>query len=273
MFKKILAALALVLISISAFAQFGTWGYDNNTRIFQPPGVVVNQQGGSFVSAVPIANSAILAAQPVGARGAPTNCQVIEKTTWQRISGGAGEAVIKGIGLGLLGAAADRIGRTGGRWTEVGLIGGAGVGFLEGSADKYTMVCHNPSNQPSGTASNSSQGTGGYMCFVQGMKNAIAVGKPSDCADVAALVAAAKVGATPSSQEVAPTAQREVPAVFTPKSEGEPAPIAMTCYVKDGEGTYRFNAVDGVKIARDDCNAILAKQRPLPPLKSMSISF
>lgn len=65
MIARTVATLTFATLSLSAFAQFGTWGHNNDTRTWHPPGVVVNQQGGSFVSGAPIANSAILAAQPV----------------------------------------------------------------------------------------------------------------------------------------------------------------------------------------------------------------
>ncbi len=271
MIARVLATLALTFASISAFAQYGTFGYDNNTRQWVPPGVAVNQQSSSPVFAAPAVGSAILAAQPAQVRGIPANCEIIRKDIWERIGNGATEAVIKGIGLGLLGVAADRIGRTGGKWTNVGLTGGAAVGFLEGSADKYTMVCHNHSNQhsnqSSGTAS-APQGTGGHMCFIEGVKEAFPVKDPSTCSDIAGRMAKAKVGA-PSSQEAAPA--EEKPAVFTPVAKGRPAQINKTCHYEASDGTYRFNAISGTKIGPSECNAIIRGQREVPSVSNLSL--
>ncbi len=265
MIARTVATLTFATLSLSAFAQFGTWGHNNDTRTWHPPGVVVNQQGGSFVSGAPIASSAILAAQPVVARGVPANCQVIEKTTWQRINGGAGEAVIKGIGLGLLGAAADRIGRTGGRWTEVGLIGGAGVGFLEGSADKYTMVCHNSSNQPSGTASNSSQGTGGYMCAIEGLKETLLVKDPSTCPQIAGNMAKAKVVSAEASVQQAPTPTQHGPVRADPPKPWGHRGATGTCYfTQELKGSLPTGCAQATTVAATDGEGMSAWKARLP---------
>lgn len=261
MIARILAALAFVFFSSASGAQTCTYHYGGGQTCWGPGTTGPLNQSRST-------GSAILAAQPVVARGVPANCEIVEKTVWQRIGNGAEEAFVKGVGFGLLGVAADRIGRTGGKWTNVGLAGGAGAGFLQGSADKYTMVCHNhSSNQPSGTAS-SPQGNGGHMCAIEGVKEAFPVKDPSTCSDIAGHIAKAKVG-TPSSQEAAPA--EEKPAVFTPVAKGRPAQINKTCHYEASDGTYRFNAISGTKIGPSECNAIIRGQREVPSVSNLSL--
>jgi hypothetical protein len=75
------------------------------------------------------------------------------------------------------------------------------------------------------------------------------------------------IGGTPPSAQQ-PTQQSHE--VFTPTGTNPPE-INQTCYVKAPEGTYRFNTVDGVKIGRNDCQAIMKGEKTLPPLTSLSI--
>lgn len=71
----------------------------------------------------------------------PPNCRLVEKTLWQRVSGGVQNALLDGAVGALFGAAVDGAQGTGGRWTNVGLNAGAGLGLLQGSSDHLTMVC------------------------------------------------------------------------------------------------------------------------------------
>lgn len=154
---RILATLAFVLTLAPAFAQdsrcqqhhgggqsgwFGCGSYSQDQRFVVGGNQQPSNNGIALGAPSVIFRNAPSTVHAQHGRSIPANCEIIEKTDWQRIAKGAGEAVIKGIGFGFLGAAADRIGRTGGTWTNVGLSGGAGIGFLQGSADQYTMVCH-----------------------------------------------------------------------------------------------------------------------------------
>jgi hypothetical protein len=246
-------------------------------------------------------------------RNIPAHCEIVRNDVWQRIGNGAGEALIKGIGFGFLGAAADRIGRTGGTWTNVGLSAGAGIGFLEGSADQYTMVCHQQQSGSfqQGLPAGGSHSQGAVTRFtcnprVNGQSFVLQVRQNTFCPELesAMLLAASSgqpvqailggvrisgqnfemvssaqmvqsvinlmartIGGTPPSAQQ-PTQQSHE--VFTPTGTNPPE-INQTCYVKAPEGTYRFNTVDGVKIGRNDCQAIMKGEKTLPPLTSLSI--
>lgn len=71
----------------------------------------------------------------------PPNCQMVEKATWQRVSDGAGSALVGAIVGALGGHAIDRWRGTGGRWTEIGAASMGAMGFAQGSQPGMTVVC------------------------------------------------------------------------------------------------------------------------------------
>lgn len=268
MFKKILAALAFTALSVSAFAQHGTWGYQNNTRQWAPPGVAVNQnvQNGSFVSGIPVATGypagAVLVQQ--GAAAPQGYCSWGERFL--------NVAASTGIGA-VFGALAGDSTRAAGKGAAAGVMVGVFIPCqqpVQQGGVVRQLVAPGQAQQGSVTVY-APQGSSGFMCAVEGIKEVFLVKDPSTCPQIAGNIAKAKVGTALSSQEAAPAAQHEGPAVFTPKSEGVPASIPMTCRIGTAEGMYRFNVVDGRKITPEECAAYKQQQTPLPPKDKMAI--
>lgn len=76
-----------------------------------------------------------------GQGGIQPGCQLVRADLWSRLANGAKEAFLDSLVGGLTGAVSDRINRTGGHWTNIGLHSGLAVGFLQGSREQYTVIC------------------------------------------------------------------------------------------------------------------------------------
>ncbi len=127
-----------------------------------------------------------------------------------------------------------------------------------------------PANVQQGVVTSAPQGDSGFMCAVEGIKEAFLVKDKSTCSQIAGRKALEKVG-NDQHQDTPSGTQPQGQAVFTPISQGRPAEIDKTCYLGAPHGTYRFNAVEGVKIGKSECLAIKGGQKPLPPVSNLSI--
>ncbi len=166
MIKRILATLALILISAPAFAQdsrcqqhhgggqsgwFGCGSYSQSQQFVVGGNQQVTNGGVVYGGQQAIFHNAPSTIQVVGSTNPPI-CRTVERTFWERIAGGAGEGVIDAITGAALGAAGDRIGGTGGKWTRTGAAAGFGIGFNQGSAQRFITVCWQPPQPGTATA-------------------------------------------------------------------------------------------------------------------------
>ena len=146
-FRNVFVAISLVLSSFAASAGCNGLSPIVPGQGYQTGGPcwAGNQQVGQVVTVVATQPQVVQYIQQE--RRIPPNCRIVEKSFWDRLTGGAKEAALDGIVGALGGAATDGIRRTGGRWTNIGLNGGAALGFAEGSADKLTMICQNQADE------------------------------------------------------------------------------------------------------------------------------
>jgi hypothetical protein len=81
-------------------------------------------------------------------RGLPPHCRLVEKPVWERISAGAGNALINAITGALGGQAIDRWRHTGHRWTEIGALSLGAMGFAQGAQPGMAVICQEQVLQP-----------------------------------------------------------------------------------------------------------------------------
>ncbi len=265
MLKQTLAGLAFALISASAFAQYGTWGYNNNTRQWVPPGVVVNQnvQNGSFVSGAPVTT------------GYPAGAVVVQQGTaapqgycsWGDRLVNVGVSAVVG---GVIGALAGDSSRTAGQGAAIGGLAGVFI-----PCQQQAPVVAAPVQQYRGAVTVYAPQQRHY-CMVAGRTIEVAPQQSCLALDDAIRAANAQAPAVaPQAPGTPPAAQPQTQghAVFTPIEQDRPERLNRTCHYEVSTGTYRFNAVNGVRIGAAECNAIINGQRPLPALANLALIF
>ncbi len=205
MIKKTLAALAFAFISASAFAQYGTWGYNNTTHQWLPPGVEVNNnQAYSGGQAIVYGSNPVYVLPPgaaISSLSGLNDCKV-----W----GG-----VAGLTLGSLNKAHP---------TQAAILLGIGGAW---AANRF--LCNNNQGQsvlvvqpqaPAGQAQPSAvtvyapkgaQGDSGYTCAIEGEPEVFLVKDRSTCSRLAGRIAQAKVGNTPSAQPASNRADPDKP--------------------------------------------------------------
>lgn len=198
MLKRVLAVMAFAFISASAFAQYGTWGYNNTTRQWVPPGVATNQSG-TYAAGVP--------------SGIPSNAVYIQPgaavptgyCSWRgRLVNVAASAFVGGV----IGALAGDNSRAAGK----GAAAGTFVGVFIPCQSAHQVA---PAQQTPGRlevyAPKGAQGDSGYTCAIEGEPEVFLVKDRSTCSRLAGRIAQAKVGNTPSAQPASNRADPDKP--------------------------------------------------------------
>lgn len=143
-FARAFVAVVFALVSVPAFAQYGTWGYDANTRQWMPPSVPVNNQqqfvnnGSNFYGGhnggVVYHNQPYTVSQPGFGYGGPiggglTDCQLYGAIAGGTLGSLAKHHTVQAAILGMIGG------------------GAAGNAICRSNSGQYVVVQQNQQGQ------------------------------------------------------------------------------------------------------------------------------